>query len=182
MTAPQRPAAPAPPAHEPSELAPVLDAVDAPAARADVVLASGRRYELEAGADADRLVVRGRGGEVVLRIEVGEHGPVLSFTGATVELAASKALRLSGEEVSVTATRDLDLRAGGDVREAIGGDHHTRVDGAERLEARAVEVQASAEHLRMKAMKGIRLDAEHVGLNDDPAPAPFAWSAVKPDE
>ena len=67
------------------------------------MLASGRRYELTAGAEADRVTIRSRTGEVVLRIEVTDAGPVLSFSGASVELVAARSLRLAAEDVFIEA-------------------------------------------------------------------------------
>jgi hypothetical protein len=151
----------------------LIDSVEAPVNSASVLLSSGRRVQLEAGVDADRLVIRARDGQVVLRIAVGDEGPVLSFTSATIELEATKCLRLAAEEIHVETK--------GDLRETIGGTHHTRVAGDERLEAARVELQANEGSVAAKARDSIALDAEHIGLNDDPLPAPFGWSSVKDD-
>lgn len=178
-----RAAAPtAPQEHE--EARSLLDQIEAPVPAAEVTLTSGRRYDLQAGPDADRLVIRARGGEVVLRIEVTDAGPVLSFSGASIDLQATGRLRLAATEVSFEATGDVSLSTGGSLRETIAGDHHTRVAGAERVEAASVELQASKGGVGVRAMGGIELDGEHVGLNDDPAPQPFAWSEIAggPDE
>ncbi len=173
---------PAPPhAEEPSaEPAPrmLLDEIEAPASNASILLGSGRRYELETGPDADRLVIRARNGEVVLRIEVTDAGPVLSFSGASVELHATQRLRLAAREVSVEATGDVSLSAGGSMREHIAGDHHTRVAGDERVEAANVQLQANEGTVGVRAIGRIGLDGDHIGLNDDPLPKPFEWSAI----
>ncbi len=50
--------------------------------------------------------------------------------------------------------------------------------GDARLEARAVEVQANERSVRVQAMEQIFLDGSHIGLNDDPSPTPFDWSAI----
>lgn len=162
----------------------LLDEVDAPTPAATVVLTSGRRYELEAGAVADKLVVRSSGGEIVLRIQVTDAGPLLSFTAASVDLVAGERLHIGAREVSIEAAADISIATGGSLRESIAGDHHTKVRGDERLEAANVQVQASSGAVGVRAMKHIALDAEHVGLNDDPAPQPFAWSVIAggPDE
>ena len=156
----------------------LLDRIECPVPAAAVVLTSGRRYELEAGGDADRLVVRSRGGEVVLRIQVTDAGPVLSFTGASIDLEATRRLRLTAQEVSVEATGDVSLSAGGSLRETVAGDHHTKVAGDERIEAANVELQASTGAVGVRAQGRIALDGEHIGLNDDPSPKPFGWSAI----
>ena len=164
--------------------APLLDMIEAPVPAAAVQLTSGRRYDIEAGADADRLVVRSRTGDVVLRIEVTDAGPVLSFSGATVDLHATRTLRMAAEQIQIEASGDVALSAGGSLREQVAGDHHTRVAGDERVEAANVQVQASDGAVGVRAMKKIALDGEHIGLNDDPAPQPFPWSAIAggPDE
>jgi hypothetical protein len=160
----------------------LLDQIEPTVERASLTLASGRRYDLEAGRDGDRLVVRSRGGDVVLRIEVTDAGPVLSFSGATLDLEATRRLRLSAREVSIEATEDLALAAGGSVMETIGGTHHTRVKGDERVEAANVQLQASSGGVGVRAMNRIALDGAHIGLNDDPLPQPFPWSAIADDD
>jgi hypothetical protein len=156
----------------------ILDRVDAPVPSATVMLTSGRRYDVEAGAEADRLVVRSRAGDVVLRIEVTDAGPVLSFSGASLDLTATQRIRLAAQEVSVEATGDVSIVAGDSLRETIGGDHHTKVTGDERVEAANVQLQANTGAVGVRALGRIALDGEHIGLNDDPLPQPFAWSAI----
>ena len=156
----------------------VLDEIEVPAPEANVMLASGRRYELTAGTEADRVTIRSRTGEVVLRIEVTDAGPVLSFSGASVELVAARSLRLAADDVSIEAGRDVSVTAGGSLRQRVAGDHHLSVAGDERVEAANVQLQANAGGVSVRAAQTIALDGEHIGLNDDPPPAPFAWSAI----
>jgi hypothetical protein len=173
---------PAPPAdsHEISETGhrTVLDAVDVPSASASVLLNSGRRYELESHAEADRLVVRSPHGEIVLRIEVSDQGPVLSFSGADVVLEATRRLCLTANQLRIEARADATLTVAGSLRQTVGGTHHTTVAGDERLEASNVELQASRGAVGVRALRRISLDGEHIGLNDDPLPRPFGWSAI----
>jgi hypothetical protein len=176
-------ARPAPPHAEEPNAGPsprtVLDEIETSVSNAAVVLASGRRYELEAGPnDADRLVIRARGGDVVLRIEVTDAGPVLSFSGASIDLQATQRLRLAAREVSVEATGDMTLSTGGSLKETVAGNHHTKVNGDERVEAANVQLQASEGDVGVRALGRIALDGEHVGLNDDPQPKPFEWSEI----
>jgi hypothetical protein len=60
----------------------------------------------------------------------------------------------------------------------VAGDHHVRVGGDERVEAANVQLQANAGAVAVRALGRIALDGEHIGLNDDPLPQPFAWSAI----
>jgi hypothetical protein len=156
----------------------LLDQIQPAPASAEVTLASGRRYEMTAGEAGDQLTVRSRGGEIVLRIVVTDAGPVLSFSGASIDIAATQRLRLEGEEVLVRASGNVAIEAGGSLRERVGGDHHTSVAGDERLEASGVEVQASTGSVAVRAMGKIALDGETIGLNDDPLPQPFPWSGI----
>ncbi|WP_437513489.1 hypothetical protein [Sorangium sp. So ce1099] len=57
---------------------------------ATVSLSSGRRYMIEATPSGDRLVVRGRDGELVLQMEITDAGPVLSFSAPNGEHAGSR--------------------------------------------------------------------------------------------
>jgi hypothetical protein len=41
-----------------------------------------------------------------------------------------------------------------------------------------VELQANQGGVSVRAMEKIALDGERIGLNDDPAPQPFPWSAI----
>ncbi len=155
-----------------------LDDIEAPVASAAVTLLSGRRYELEAGAERDRLTIRSSAGEVVLRVEITDRGPVLSFSGAEVELSASRSLRLAAQDVSIEAKGDVELAAGGSLRESAAGNHHVRAGGDARVEASSVELQANRDGVGVRAMRAIKLDGEHIGLNDDPLPQPFGWSEI----
>jgi hypothetical protein len=159
----------------------LLERVDAPIESTNVTLTSGRRYELRADGAHDQLTVRSTEGNIILRIEVTDAGPVLSFSGASIDLVATRKMRIEADEVSLHAKGDMLLDAGGSLRERVGGDHHTRVEGSERLEASAVELQANARSVAVRAMQKISLDGEHIGLNDEPLPQPFPWSTIAAD-
>lgn len=159
----------------------LLERVDAPVEATSITLTSGRHYELRADGARDQLTIRSTEGNVVLRIEVTDAGPVLSFSGASIDLVATRKVRIEADEVALHAKGDMQLDAGGSLRERVGGDHHTRVEGSERLEASAVEMQANAHSVEVRAMQKISLDGERIGLNDDPLPQPFPWSAIASD-
>lgn len=133
-------------------------------------LSCGRSLEVETDGQHDRLTIRAASGAVVLSVEVGDHGPVLRFEAAELQLAATRALRLSAETIEVEAKGDMNTK--------VGGTHHTRVEGAERLEAARVELQANEEEVVIRAREDIRIDGEHIGLNDDLAPAPLPWTSA----
>lgn len=145
---------------------------------ASLMLTSGRTYELTAGDEADRLVVRARSGEVVLRIEITDTGPLLRFSGADVSFEGTARLSLRAGSVEVHAGEALVLRSDGALVEHVKGDRHARIDGEDRLEASSIAIQASEGSLCAKAQGDIRLDGDRIGLNDDPLPSPFPWSAL----
>jgi hypothetical protein len=159
----------------------LLERVDAPLEATNVTLTSGRHYELRADGARDQLTIRSTEGNIILRIEVTDEGPVLAFSGASINLVATRKMHIEAEDVLMHAKRDMVLDAGGSLRERVGGDHHTRVEGNERLEASGVEMQANTRSVTVRAMQNISLDGERIGLNDDPLPQPFPWSALADD-
>ncbi|WP_437970307.1 hypothetical protein WMF04_13860 [Sorangium sp. So ce260] len=72
-------------------------ACGAPVPSATVVLSSGRRYEMEADVAGDRLIVRGRNGEIVLQMEITDAGPVLSFAAPDGERPGARRGARRGE-------------------------------------------------------------------------------------
>lgn len=151
-----------------------LDTIEPSAANFEVRLASGRTLRADASDQGDRLEVRGLGGEVVLRVVIGDQGPIFTFESAQLELASTGDLTLRGRNVVVEAEADMVVE--------VGGDRHTRVAGAERLEANSVEIQANEDSLSMRARENVLIDAEQIGLNDAPVPVPFPWSKAAKEE
>lgn len=152
-----------------------FEGIDLPAPAGGFVTPAGRRYEIEGG-EVDRVTVRGPAGEVVLSIEIGSRGPVLRFSCAEIDIAASERLGLTARRVDVVASESLALRAGGSMHTKVSGDQHTTVGGAVRTEASTMELQASRGPVRVLAAGAVQLDGEHIGLNDEREPRPFPWS------
>lgn len=166
---------------EAGQAADSLAGVDLPAMSAAVQLASGRHVAMESRPEGDRLTVRARGGQVVLRVTLTDEGPVLAFEAAELELTGTRALRMDAESIEVS-TGSLRTYVGGDVETRITGARHTRIDGAEHLEAASLQTQANTGALDLRAAGRIALDGEHIGLNDDPCPTPFPWTAIAEEE
>ena len=158
----------------------VMSSVERGCRQQTVTLSSGRRYELEAGEEVDRLVVRSASGTVLLRIAVGDQGPLLSFDSAEITLSARNKLKLSAPEVSIDA--DTLSTTSEERSEVVTGNRHSHVGGEDRLEAAAVAIQANEESVQVRAMDRVALDADHIGLNDMPCPTPFTWSALHEEE
>jgi hypothetical protein len=124
------------------------------------------------------LVVHGADGRVVLDLELTDKGPRLTFESAELELRASRRVAIAAEEVAIEAERMLSLSSAGGLRICVAGDRHTRVEGEDRTEAAAVAIQANEGAVAVRAMQRVSIDGEHIGLNDDPCPQPFAWSKL----
>lgn len=146
----------------------LLAQVDPPPVQ-QIELQAGRSLAITATPAGDRLEVRGRGGEVMLRIVLEEGGPVLRFESAAIEVHSQGDLSLRGRNVRLQAEQDLDVE--------VGATQHTRVAGASRLEAEVVELQANDGDCSIRAREDVKVDAERIGLNDNPMPSPFPWSS-----
>ncbi len=164
------------------ELASPLDEIDAPKSDARVLLSSGRSYELSAGESEDHLVVRGRDREVVLRVRITDEGPILSFESAALSLSATRSIDLDASSIRMKARQDMELEAGGDLRQRVKGHHHVSAEGDARVEATNVEVQASRGRVELLAEGRVSIDGEHIGLNDKSEPQPFDWSRAATDD
>lgn len=147
-----------------------LESVDLARSGEEIALASGRTIRVDQTGGVDRLAVRARDGSLILTIELDDRGPRLRFSGADVAVEATGLLELRAER--------LNIDVAGDMSTSVGGDRHSRIQGDERVEAACVEVQANNAGVALRALDAIRLDGEHIGLNDDPAPVPFGWSAL----
>jgi hypothetical protein len=164
---------------EPLEL---LERVDLGTESARVTLSSGRRYELMSEGALDHLVVRSGSGTVLLRVAIDDEGPLLSFEGARIELNAPKQISLTAGAIELRAQHHLRVETEGSLTQHIAGDLHTYVGGEHRLEAASIAQQASQGPIAIRALESIALDGEHIGLNDDPCPRPFAWSRAAESE
>ena len=148
-------------------------------AATQVILPSGRRLEaeLEPGG-ADVLRIRARDGQCVLTVRITDEGPVLSFSGATIEVEAR---RLD------VACDDLRLRVGGGAVVDIGGDLDTRVAGRAsqeiqgdlRAAARSVAIEARSGGIKLDANDDVALKGERVLLNSEDPPMPLSMAEYR---
>ncbi len=159
----------------------LLASVETGRERAEVVLASGRRYAMDSDAEGARLTIRSGKGLLLLCVLVTDRGPVLAFEGAELELRAARSLLLESDAITVR-TKTLRTEVEGDVSERIGGGRHTHVHASDQLEAAVIQAQASHGPIELRAAGRVAIDAEHIGLNDDPCPVPFGWSEIGNDE
>jgi len=135
-----------------------------------------RGLTLEFGAESGRRVqITAADGDPLIEIMITDQGPVVTLRQARIHIEATEHLQMSAHTVTVAAHDVLTLRAG-TVHERVDGDRETHVGGVDRIEAAAIEAQASAGDVVLKAERRISIDATSIGLNDDPCPAPFPWT------
>lgn len=151
-----------------------IDTIEGPPQPTEVKLPSGRLMDIASSPQGDRIEIRSLTGDVVLRVLVSDEGPIFSFKGGQLELAADSDLKLKGRRVIVAAREDMLVE--------VGGDRHSRVAGADRVEAAKIEMQANEERVAIRARENVAIDAEHIGLNDEPLPAPFSWSKAAEEQ
>jgi hypothetical protein len=78
-------------------------------------LPSGRKLALRIGSAGEEIEIRSPAGDIEVRIELTDAGPVVSLRGARLELdAADVAIRC----------HDFDVEASGEIRAQTAGDIH----------------------------------------------------------
>jgi hypothetical protein len=176
MTQPPKDAEAAEPGEAPRTSSTAL-AVGAKAAMsappAAISLGSGRRLETETDGDVDVIRVRARSGECVLTVRVTDEGPVLSFSGAALEIA-TRSLDIACETLRVRSTAGADIDIGGDVKERVAGSVVQEIQGALVTQARSVAM-ASEGGVDVRANDDVSLKGERVLLNSDDPPLPLTW-------
>jgi hypothetical protein len=140
-----------------------------------VKLASGRSIEVTEGAAEDRIQIRSTRGEVVLSVRVTDEGPVLSLSGVSLEIAASKTLSLSCESLEIKAAQDASIAVGGALHERVGGSVTREAAGMSTIAAREVKLDASPGGMVLRANDDVAITGERVRLNSDDPPMPLTW-------
>jgi hypothetical protein len=143
-----------------------------------VSLSGGREVWLQPTIDGEEIVIVDGPREIV-EIAIDGAGVRVRATRARLEVDAAEDLELSARRVAIRATEALALRSEGDAEVHVRGSRTTIVRGDERLEASAIELQARDQHVDVRAQGPVRIDGEHIGLNDDPCPHRFAWSVAE---
>jgi hypothetical protein len=166
------------PAVASSESAIAPAAAPSPALAAHVcvlALASGRSIEVTEGGAEERIQLRSTSGEVMLTVRLTDEGPVLSLSGASLEIAASKSLALSCETLHIKAARDALIEVGGSLRERVEGSVTRETAGASTVSGREVKLEAFPGGIVLKANDDVAINGERVLLNSDDRPMPRTW-------
>ncbi|XYH95825.1 hypothetical protein ACMHYB_49875 [Sorangium sp. So ce1128] len=172
-TAAEPGAAAAEPGVAPPALGPVAATLASPARI--VALASGRSLEIAEEEAAERVQIRSAEGQLLLSIRLTDEGPVLSLSGASLEIAATKALALSCDTLRIQAAHDADIEVGGSLRERVRGSVARDAGRSARISAQEVQVDASPGGVVIQANDDVAITGERVRLNSDDPPMPLSW-------
>lgn len=142
-------------------------------------LTSGRSVEITESPAEDRIQFRSTRGEVILTVRLTDEGPVLSLSGASLEISASKNLALTCETLQVRATKDASIEVGGDLTERVAGNASRQVEGGSELAAREVKIMASPGGMALRANDDVAINGERVRLNSDDPPMPLTWEEYR---
>ena len=84
-------------------------------------------------------------------------GPVLLFSGAEIQLCASKKIEISSDEISLVANKALKTESRGDRADITEGRASTK--------ARSIDLQAALGNVTVSANDDVRLNGERIFLN-----------------
>jgi hypothetical protein len=138
-------------------------------------LASGRSIEVTEGGADDRIEIRSTGGEIVLSVRITDEGPVLSLSGVSLEISASKKLALKCDTLEIKAATDASVDVGGSLRERVGGSVRREAAGASTVTAREMKLDAFPGGIVLRANDDVAITGERVRLNSDDPPMPLTW-------
>ena len=144
-----------------------------------VILPSGRRLEAELdGAGADVLRIHARDGQCVLTVRITDEGPVLSFSGATLELEARR-LDVSCDDLRLRVGGAAVVDVGGDLDARVAGRASHEIQGDLRTAARSMALEARTGGMTLDANDDVALKGERVLLNSDDPPMPLSMAEYR---
>lgn len=82
----------------------------------DVYLRDGRTLKIHEHDGDDLVEIRSSSGQVEVRIQLTDEGPVLRMESARLELRASEQVSIESKRVEIKATDEVTVDANGDVR------------------------------------------------------------------
>jgi hypothetical protein len=81
----------------------------------------GRRVVVHVGGSDAAIEVRSPEGEIEVRIEVTQAGPVVRLRGARLEIESPDAVAVRCQRLEIAASERAEIRSEGDVKVAAGG-------------------------------------------------------------
>ncbi|WP_437877335.1 hypothetical protein [Sorangium sp. So ce513] len=144
-----------------------------------VSLASGRSIEIAEEGAEERIQIRAAAGQLLVSIRLTDEGPVLSLSGASLEIAAAKTLSLSCDTLRIQAAQDAAVEVGGSLHERVRGSVVREAGRSARTTAREVKVEASPGGVEIRANDDVDIVGERVRLNSEDPPMPLSWEEFR---
>lgn len=138
------------------EVSRLIASVDLEQAEARHTFSSGREVVFH-GSTQDRLIVRSPTGQVELSVRFTEQGPVLSFSGAAIDLVSPGAVTLDCGSLRVRSRDGIALETSGDIVQ--------NAKGALRAEADDVSLRSRVGDLKLAANDDVIVEGERIRLN-----------------
>ena len=145
-----------------------------PVAPRVIALASGHRVEIEERPAGETLVIRSNGGQAMLSIRLTDAGPVVTLSGAALEIAAAGSLALRCEHFDLQAG-SASINVAGDLVERVAGNASRQAAGTSTLAARSVGIEATPGGVSIRANDDVDVKGERVRLNSEDPPMPLSW-------
>lgn len=101
---------------------------------------SGRRVEIASGPAGDQIEVRSPDGMVEIRIALTAQGPVLSVSGAKLEINATESVTLNCRDLAINTTGSMNLSSQGSVGIHAQGEVVVQSQGNTNIDAQVVNL------------------------------------------
>lgn len=103
-------------------------------------MASGRSIEVSSGPGGEQIEVRSPDGTVEIRIALTPQGPVLSVSGAKLEINATESVSLNCRDLSINTTGSMNLTSQGSVGIHAAADVTVKSQGNTDIDAQVVNL------------------------------------------
>ncbi len=91
-----------------------------------VRLDSGRQVQFQSEGTDDLVEIRGVEGEMLLKVRLTEEGPVLSLSGAKLEMTSTESISLDAKKIHIRAEEQAVLESKGNLDLASSKDLEIR--------------------------------------------------------
>lgn len=124
----------------PSDESPVAQASPATAGLQERILPSGRTLVVKTDGRTEEIEIRSSGGEIEIRIALTKQGPVLSLSGARLEINATDTVVVNCKQFAVRATEGVLLDAAGNVEVRSGNEIKLRSAADTSIDGKLVKL------------------------------------------
>ena len=153
---------------------PLARAALVPVAPRVITLTSGHRVEIDEQRAGETLTIRSSGGQTMLSVHLTDAGPVVTLSGATLEIVAAGSLALRCDHFDLKAG-SASINVAGDLMERVGGNADRQAAGTSTLAARAIGIEAAPGGVSITANDDVDVKGERVRLNSEDPPMPLSW-------